>query len=138
MNPWWNLPFAVLVVLAIWCRIGASARWVDPVVSVLAFFGVGGHPGRRGATDFFAVGGVSGLLFVAWSDKLAVVPDTWLAADALASALGLGLVGAWVLDRLGREQAALPGAASREMTMIEVETPEGGGDPGESSAPDST
>ncbi len=138
MNPWWNLPFAVLVVLAFWFRVGESARLVDPLVSLIAFFGVTGRPARRGVVDFLAIAGVSGLLFVGWSDQLAAAKDAWLACDAVLSSLGLGLVGAWILDRLGRGRDPGPGPAAREMTMIAVEElpgPDAGA--GESSAPDS-
>jgi hypothetical protein len=68
---------------------------------------------------------MSGLLFVAWSDELAALPDTWLLVDALLTALGLGLVGAWLLSHLGRDdEAAAPEGTSRQesrtMTMMDT------------------
>jgi hypothetical protein len=133
MNPWWSLPFAVLVILGLWCRIGAPPRLVGPLAGLLGFFGaaVGGDAGedqgsadsRQAVSDFLGIAGVSGLLFVAWADRLAAAADVWLLVDAVATSLGLGLLGAWVLTRLGRSRAERAESAriSREMTMIEVD-----------------
>lgn len=124
MNPWWNLPFAVLALLALWCRIGAPRRMVDAVAALLRYFGVDPDSPRHAAGDFFGIAGVSGLLFVAWGDRLAAVntlPAHWLLIDAFLSALGVGLVGAWLLSRFGREQGERPERVSREMMMMEVD-----------------
>ena len=127
MNPWWNLPFAVLALLALWCRVGAPERLIAAVGAVLGFFGVSrtGASDRQSAADLFGIAGMSGLLFVAWGDRIAIVPDAWLLVDAVATSLGLGLVGAWILARLGPDHGD-PGqiareTTSREMTMMEVE-----------------
>jgi hypothetical protein len=124
MSLWWNLPFAVLVLLALWCRVGASSRAVDAVAALLAFFGVDDESPRQAAADFFGIAGGSGLLFVGWSDQLALaIPAAWLFIDAVLSALGLGLLGAWLLARLGKTDwdEPQPQRNSREMTMIEVD-----------------
>ena len=123
MNPWWNLPFAVLALLALWCRIGAPQRAIDAVAAPLGYFGVDPASPRHAAADFFGVAGVSGLLFVAWGHEiaaLAAMPGSWLLIDAVLSALGLGLLGAWLLSRFGPEDEA-PERVSREMMMMEVD-----------------
>jgi hypothetical protein len=123
MNPWWNLPFAVMAALALWFRVAAPPRAVEAVTGLLGFFGVGAGAPRQRAADFFGIAGVSGLLFVAWSDELAAQPDAWMLVDAVLTALGLGLVGAWVLSHLGREEAGGadgPARTSREMTMMDA------------------
>ncbi|HTE54522.1 MAG TPA: hypothetical protein VK698_26900 [Kofleriaceae bacterium] len=134
MSAWWNLPFAVLVILALACRLGASDSLVGGLGRLLGFFGVGG--GRQAVVDFLGIAGMSGLLFVGWADQLAVAPDAWLAIDALLSALGLGLSGAWVLARLGASpaQGGDDPRISRQMTMMEVDelpdrAPASGGPP---------
>ena len=134
MSLWWNLPFAFLAVLALWCRIGAPERLVDRVTALLGYFGVDEESPRQTSADFFGIAGVSGLLFVAWGGELAALPDVLLLIDAVLSALGLGLVGAWLLSRLGGEGAAAIAQTeriSREMTMMEVEElpQRTGGDP---------
>jgi hypothetical protein len=126
MSPWWNLPFAVLALLALWCRVAASQRAVDAVAGLLAFFGVDDESPRQAAADFFGIAGVSGLLFVGWGDELAglaAIQDAWLLVDAVLTALGLGLLGAWLLARLDPGDGAelQPQRISREMTMIEVD-----------------
>jgi hypothetical protein len=124
MNPWWNLPFAVLALLALWCRVGAPRRMVDAVAALLRYFGVEPESPRHGAADFFGVAGVSGLGFVAWGGQLAAVdalPGHWLLIDAILSALGLGLVGAWMLARFGGDEVEAPHRVSREMMMMEVD-----------------
>jgi hypothetical protein len=126
MNPWWNLPFAVMAALALWCRVGAPQRVVEMVARLLGYFGVNGDAPRQRAADFFGITGMSGLLFVAWSDELAALPDAWLLVDALLTALGLGLLGAWLLSHLGREEAGDDGPErtsrqeSRTMTMMDA------------------
>jgi hypothetical protein len=126
MNLWWNLPFAVLALLALWCRVAAPVRAVDAVAGLLAFFGVDDESPRQAAADFFGIAGVSGLLFVGWGDEIAgltAIEDAWLLVDAVLTALGLGLVGAWLLARLDPGDGAepQPQRISREMTMIEVD-----------------
>jgi hypothetical protein len=132
MNPWWNLPFAILAALAVWCRAAAPQRAVDAMAGLLGFFGVDRSAPRQSAADFFGIAGIGGLLFVAWGGELAVMPalpGPWLLVDAVACALGLGLVGAWFLSRAGRPEEAASGAEadgeteriSRQMTMIAVD-----------------
>lgn len=124
MNPWWNLPFAVLALLALWCRVGAPRRMVDTVAALLRYFGVDPESPRHAAADFLGIAGVSGLLFVAWGDQLAAVdalPGHWLLIDAVLTALGLGLCGAWLLSRTGGDEAEAPRRVSREMMMMEVD-----------------
>jgi hypothetical protein len=121
MNPWWNLPFAVLVLLGLWCRLGAPERVIELLGRLLAYFGVTSRGGsRQAATDLLVIAGVSGLLFTGWADRLSVAHAAWLAVDAVATSLGIGLLGAWVLSRLGGERAETA-QISREMTMIDVE-----------------
>lgn len=128
MTPWWNLPFAVLVGLALWSRVGRAEPLAALCEPVLSFFGVGGVSVKRAMTDLFGLAGVAGLLFVAWADRLAIALDGWVLVDALLSALGLGLVYAWGLARLAPAEddgtaaaQVLAGAAGpREMPMLEV------------------
>jgi hypothetical protein len=147
MNPWWNLPFAVLVLLALWCRLGSPGRLVGAIGAVLGFFGAGARQPSVAAADLFGIAGVSGLVFVGWMDELAVPADTWLLVDAVLTSIGLGLAGAWLLARFGhdpddgvpvverdrdRAAAAEAGRNSREVTMMEVDelprrSPLGGG-----------
>lgn len=139
MSAWWNLPFAVLVGLALWCRLAAAGRLVAVLGRVLGFFGVSGA-GRQAAADFLGIAGVTGLVFVGWADRLAVARDPWLAIDALLSSLGLGLLGAWVLGNLGASDEP-PGPVPEEMpmhrlTMMDVEElPARGGAPGSDPGP---
>ena len=127
VTPWWNLPFALLVGLALWSRVGRAEPLAALCEPVLSFFGVGGVSIKRAMTDLFGLAGVAGLLFVAWADRLAVTLDGWVLLDALVSALGLGLLYAWSLARLapaeddGGQAPVLAGAAGpREMSMLEV------------------
>ena len=149
MNPWWNLPFAVLVALALWCRVGGRGHVLAGAEWLLRFFGVGEPPSRQSAADFFGIAGVSGLVFVGWGDQLQAAPDFWLLIDAVLTSLGLGLLGAWLLARLDPDrvvEATDPGSGSipREMMMMEVDeiphrSPLGGsgsGPYGGGSAPD--
>lgn len=125
MNPWWNLPFAVLVLLGLWCRLRGPRRLVGALAGLLGFFGADAGPdgGRRAAADLLAVSGVSGLLFVAWAGRLTAVAEAWLATDVVATSLGLGLVAAWLLSRLDREpgDGATTGRISSEMVMMDVD-----------------
>jgi hypothetical protein len=139
MTAWWNLPFAVLVGLALWCRLAAAGALVAGLGRVLGFFGVSGA-GRQAAADFLGIAGVTGLLFVGWADQLAVAADAWLAVDALLSSLGLGLLGAWVLGNLGApDQPSGPVPEEMPMhrlTMMDVEeVPVRGGAPGSGPGP---
>ena len=107
MSPLWNIPFALLVAVAAWSRIAAPAplvRWLTPV---LGFFGVSG-PVDRSLGDLFGVAGVVGLVFVAWSDRILIVPDAVLGLDVLLTSLGLGLAAARVLSRAPGPRAARP------------------------------
>ena len=101
--PAWNIPFAVLCAAAIWVRVRPAHTALAIAAPVLAFFGVGGVPVRQAASDALGIGGAAGLLFVAWSDDLAVAADAWLAIDALAIAFGGGLLGAWLLSRFAAD-----------------------------------
>jgi hypothetical protein len=49
------------------------------------------------------------------------LPGHWLLIDAILSALGLGLVGAWMLARFGGDEVEAPHRVSREMMMMEVD-----------------
>ena len=97
MTPAWNIPFAILCLSAIWVRVRPADTALAIAEPLLAFFGVGGVPVRLAASDALGIGGAAGLLFVAWSDELAVAADAWLAIDALAIAFAGGLLGAWLL-----------------------------------------
>ena len=105
MNPAWNIPFAVLCLAAVWVRVRPADTALAVAEPLLSFFGVGGVSVRQAASDALGIGGVAGLLFVAWSDRLPVAADAWLAIDALAIAFGGGLLGAWVLARFAAEDA---------------------------------
>lgn len=134
MTAWWNLPFAVLVGLAVWCRLTAATGLIAGLGRVLGFFGVS-RAGRQAAADFLGIAGVTGLLFVGWADELAVEADAWLAIDALVTALGVGLLGAWILGNLGApDEAAGPAPEElpmQRLTMMDVdELPVRGGAPG--------
>lgn len=134
MTAWWNLPFAVLVGLAVWCRLTAATGLIAGLGRVLGFFGVS-RAGRQAAADFLGIAGVTGLLFVCWADELAVEADAWLAIDALVTALGVGLLGAWILGNLGApDEAAGPAPEElpmQRLTMMDVdELPVRGGAPG--------
>ena len=118
MSPIWNLPFAVLLVLALLCRLrpeGGLAAGLEPA---LRFFGVGG-PAGRAAADFLGITAVAGLLFVAWSDRIPLTGDLWLAVDLALTALGLGLAGAWILGRADEQPA--PAAPPERLTMMDVD-----------------
>jgi hypothetical protein len=122
MNPWWNLPFAVLVALGLWCRLGAPERVIDWLGRLLRYFGVADPSSeRQAAADLLGIAGVTGLLFSGWADRLSVAHPAWLAMDAVATSLGVGLLGAWTLSRLGRERAETA-QISRQMTMIEIDS----------------
>lgn len=103
MTPAWNIPFAVLCLAAVWVRVRPADTALAIAEPLLAFFGVGGVPVRQAASDALGIGGAAGLLFVAWSDELAVAADAWLAIDALAIAFGGGLLGAWLLARFAAD-----------------------------------
>ncbi|HUS67469.1 MAG TPA: hypothetical protein VMZ28_23190 [Kofleriaceae bacterium] len=103
MTPAWNIPFAVLCLAAVWVRVRPADTALAIAEPLLAFFGVGGVPVRLAASDALGIGGAAGLLFVAWSDELAVAADTWLAIDALAIAFAGGLLGAWLLARFAAD-----------------------------------
>ena len=99
MNPVWNLPFALFLATSAWCRLGSGEPLAGLLSPLLGFFGVSGVQVRRALADLFGIAGGAGLLFVAWSDRIAVAPDLWLGVDAVATSLGLGLVGAWLFAR---------------------------------------
>jgi hypothetical protein len=126
LSPVWNLPFAALAALAVWCRLAAPERLLDVAEPALRFFGIGGTTVEQAAADALGIAGVVGLLVVAWSDRLDVAPE-WLALAAAVSAVGLGLAGAWLLARAESEPEPEP--AARELTMIEV-APDDGGEAG--------
>lgn len=122
MTWWWNLPFALFLLLAFLCRVRPGAGLSRGVVALLGFFGVPSSAAWRAPAELFAIAGSAGLVFVGWADQLAAVPDGWMLADAVLSALGLGLAGAWILARLSdasgpHDRTATP----REMTMMDVE-----------------
>ena len=120
MSPVWNLPFAVLLVLALLCRLRPDGGLVAGLEPALRFFGVGG-PAARAAADFLGITAVAGLLFVAWSDRIPLAPpsDAWLAVDLALTAPGLGLAGAWILGRAGEPAAAAP--PPERLTMMDVD-----------------
>jgi hypothetical protein len=99
MNPLWNALFALLLVVGIWCRLRAPEVICRALAPVLGFFGVAGVPVGRACGDLFVIAGTAGLLFVAWSDRIAIGADLFLGIDTLVTALGLGLVGAWGFAR---------------------------------------
>jgi len=100
MSALWNTPFAASVVLALWIRLGAGPRTLDALAPVLGFFGIEPWGHRRALVDWLGTQGVVGLLFVAWSPRMDANPDIWLAIDAIATAIGAGLLFAWVVHRL--------------------------------------
>lgn len=106
MSDFWNIPFAVLVALAVWIRVRPAEWALSFTAPVLAFFGVGGVSTRLAASDALGIAGGAGLLFVAWSDELAVTADLWLGVDAVGTALGAGLLGAWLLSRFAAPDGA--------------------------------
>ena len=108
MSETWNIPFAVLCLAAVWVRVRPADTALAIAEPLLAFFGVGGVPVRLAASDALGIGGVAGLLFVAWSDRLAVAADAWLALDAVAVAIGAGLLGAWLLSRFAASDDEAP------------------------------
>ncbi|HLU68185.1 MAG TPA: hypothetical protein VKZ63_18000 [Kofleriaceae bacterium] len=123
MSALWNLPFAALVLAALWTRLGRGEGLVRALEPLFDFFGIGGEP-ERAATDLLGVAGVTGLLFVAWSDRIAVVADAWLAVDVIATSIGMGLLGAWLLGRAGAPGAAAARPAPaprRELATMEVD-----------------
>jgi hypothetical protein len=99
MNPLWNAVFALLLATGIWCRLRAPELLCRALTPVLAFFGVSGVPVGRALGDLFTIAGTTGLLFVAWSDRIMIGADFMLGLDTLLTALGLGLVGAWLFAR---------------------------------------
>jgi hypothetical protein len=99
MNPLWNAVFALLFAIGIWCRLRAPELLCRALTPVLAFFGVSGVPVGRALGDLFTIAGTTGLLFVAWSDRIMIGADFMLGLDTLLTALGLGLVGAWLFAR---------------------------------------
>jgi len=134
MNPWWNLLFAGLVLLGLWCRLGAPRLLIALLSELLDFFGIearGEVGAAQASADVMGIAGVSGLVFAGWADRLAE-PGVWLTIDVVATSIGLGLLGAWILSRLGQRRADRAETARisrdmslRAMTMIEVdEVPE--------------
>jgi hypothetical protein len=99
MNPAWNLVFALLLAVGIWCRLRAPELLCRALGPLLLFFGVNGVPVGRALGDLFGIAGVLGLLFVAWSDRIMIGHDLMLGIDTLVTSLGLGLAGAWVFAR---------------------------------------
>ena len=99
MNPLWNALFALFLLLGIWCRVRAPELLCRALGPVLAFFGVSGVPVGRALGDLFIIAGSTGLLFVAWSDRILIGADFMLGIDTLVTALGLGLAGAWLFAR---------------------------------------
>jgi len=99
MNPLWNAVFALLLALGIWCRLRAPELLCRAFAPVLAFFGVSGVPVGRALGDLFLIAGSAGLIFIAWSDRILIGTDFMLGLDTLLTALGLGLVGAWLFAR---------------------------------------
>lgn len=99
MNPLWNALFALFLALGIWCRLRAPDLLCRALGPVLAFFGVSGVPVGRALGDLFIIAGSAGLIFVAWSDRIMIGADFMLGIDTAVTALGLGLVGAWLFAR---------------------------------------
>jgi hypothetical protein len=129
----WNLPFAAALALALWCRVRPDAGVVGVLAVGLRFFGVGG-PEERAVRDFLGIAGLSGLMFVGWSDRLAIASDAWLAADVLVTSIGLGLAGAWALARASGSAAEAEPLADAppdgELTMMSVDEPPRRGESG--------
>ena len=99
MNPLWNAVFALILALGIWCRLRAPELLCRALAPVLAFFGVSGVPVGRALGDLFIIAGSTGLLFVAWSDRILIGADFMLGMDTLLTALGFGLLGSWLFAR---------------------------------------
>lgn len=99
MNPLWNAVFALFLALGICCRLRAPDLLCRALAPLLAFFGVSGVPVGRALGDLFLIAGSAGLIFVAWSDRIMIGADFMLGVDTLVTALGLGLVGAWLFAR---------------------------------------
>ncbi len=66
---------------------------------MLAFFGISGVPVGRALGDLFFIAGTTGLVFIAWSDRIMIGADFMLGIDTLVTALGFGLGGAWLFAR---------------------------------------
>ena len=116
MNPWWNLPFAVLALLALWCRSERRGAWWTRSLALLRYFGVDPESPRQAAADFFGIAGREWVLFVAGATRWRpcdALPGTGLLIDA-CSPRWASAFRRLLLSRSGGDDVEAPGGLARD------------------------